>query len=58
VQYGLIRRPKEAAGAAPTAEPSENGTTTRDWELVKFKSDMERLPEVYLHHLRDLLRTC
>ncbi len=47
VQYGLNLRPKAAAEAAPAAEAAGNGaTTTRDWELAKFKADMERLPGV------------
>ncbi|CAL5220378.1 g2383 [Coccomyxa viridis] len=45
VQYGLNLRPKAAAEAAPAAEEAVNGApNTRDWELAKFKADMEQLP--------------
>ena len=47
VQWGLNVRPKAAAEAAPAAEEAVNGApNTRDWELAKFKADMERLPGV------------
>ena len=47
VQWGLNLRPKAAAEAAPAAEEAVNGApNTRDWELAKFKADMERLPGV------------
>ena len=47
VQYGLNVRPKAAGEAAPAAEAAGNGASnTREWELAKFKADMERLPGV------------
>jgi len=48
VQWGLNLRPKAEAESAPPAEAAANGVSTRDWELAKFKADMERLPGVRL----------
>ena len=45
-QYGLIQRSREASGAASLAGAGAENGGTRDWELAKFKSDIERLPEV------------
>ena len=45
-QYGLIQRSRDASEAASSAGAGAENGGTRDWELAKFKSDMERLPEV------------
>ncbi|CAK0782938.1 hypothetical protein CVIRNUC_006133 [Coccomyxa viridis] len=44
-QYGLIQRSRDASEAASSAGAGAENGGTRDWELAKFKSDMERLPE-------------